>query len=249
MKFDRRATHGADRHDRDAARRVHRRQRPPRDLGRPARMTRDDLLFIVLIGHGTFDGVDAKFNLVGAGSGVGASGPRSSTAFPAGSWSSTHRRPAFRSSSASPASAAIVITATDSVAQRFDTVFPDYFIKALADDAADLDKNGRISIWEAFAAASGGVRRHYQQRGQLATERALLDDNGDGVGRDAGGSRRRRLAGEPTYLDEPLPARADRRGAAEAPAEARGARGGARRAEGPPQLPAAAASTRRSSSA
>ena len=29
------------------------------------RMTRDDLLLVVLIGHGTFDGVDAKFNLVG----------------------------------------------------------------------------------------------------------------------------------------------------------------------------------------
>ena len=80
----------------------------------------------------------------------------------------------------------IVITATDSVAQRFDTVFPEYFVRALTDPAADLDKNGRVSVWEAFAAASMGVRRYYTQRGQLATERALIDDNGDGVGREAG---------------------------------------------------------------
>ena len=76
------------------------------------------------------------------------------------------------------------------MAQRFDTVFPDFFVKALQDEASDIDKNDRISIWEAFTAATGDVRRYYQRRGQLATERALLDDNGDGVGRDAGGERR-----------------------------------------------------------
>ena len=78
----------------------------------------------------------------------------------------------------------IVITATDSAGQRFDTVFPGYFVRALADESSDLDKNDRISMWEAFVAASAAVRRHYQQRGQLSTERALLDDNGDGVGAD-----------------------------------------------------------------
>ena len=119
----------------------------------------------------------------------------------------------------------VVITATDSVAQRFDTVFPDYFIKALQGDAADIDKNGRISIWEAFTAATGEVRRHYQQRGQLATERALLDDNGDGVGRDAGGNGDDGSLASHVYLDEPLPgAAADRRSPAEAAAEARRAR-------------------------
>ena len=65
----------------------------------------------------------------------------------------------------------VVITATDTVAQRFDTVFAEYFIKAFQADAADIDKNSRISIWEAFAAAAGEVRRYYQRRGQLATER------------------------------------------------------------------------------
>jgi hypothetical protein len=95
----------------------------------------------------------------------------------------------------------VVITATDSVAQRFDTVFPEYFIRALTDAAADLDKNGRVSVWEAFTAASLGVRRYYTQRGQLATERALIDDDGDGVGREAGGEGKDGSASSRLYLD------------------------------------------------
>ena len=51
--------------------------------------------------------------------------------------------------------------------------------------STDLDKNGRTSIFEVFAAASAAVKQHYEQRGQLTTERALLDDNGDGKGREA----------------------------------------------------------------
>ncbi len=65
-----------------------------------------------------------------------------------------------------------------------------------------------MSIWEAFAAATGSVRRHYEERGQLPTERALLDDDGDGLGRDAAGLAGGRSDGaraSRTYLDEPLP--------------------------------------------
>ena len=167
-------------------------------------MTRDDLLLVVLIGHGTFDGVDAKFNLVG---------PDLESA----EWAELVARPARPRRRRQHASASfpflerltgprrVVITATDSVAQRFDTVFPEYFIKALQDDGADIDKNGRISIWEAFTAATADVRRHYQQRGQLSTERALLDDNGDGVGREAGGAGDDGSLASRIYLDEPLP--------------------------------------------
>jgi hypothetical protein len=167
-------------------------------------MTRDDLLLIVLIGHGTYDGVDAKFNLVGADlesaqwADLVAGLPgrvvvvnTSSASFPFIERLTGERR--------------VVITATDSVAQRFDTVFPGYFIKAFQGDTADIDKNNRISIWEAFTSATGEVRRHYQRRGQLATERALLDDNGDGIGRDAGGNGEDGSLSSHVYLDEPLP--------------------------------------------
>jgi hypothetical protein len=167
-------------------------------------MTRDDLLFIVLIGHGTYDGMDAKFNLVGADL-ESAQWAELIAALPG-------RVVIVNTSSASfpfierlTGERRVVITATDSVAQRFDTVFPAYFIRALQGDGADLDKNDRVSIWEAFIAATGDVRRYYQRRGQLATERALLDDNGDGVGRDAGGDGDDGSLATHTYLDEPLP--------------------------------------------
>ena len=168
------------------------------------RMSRDDLLFVFLIGHGTFDGVDAKFNLIGpdmesaewAAALRGIPGRLVIVNTTAASFPFIERLSGPRR---------IVITATDSAVQRFDTVFPEYFIKALEDEAADIDKNGRTSIWEAFAAATAGVRRHYQQRGQLATERALLDDNGDGVGKEAAVGGDDGSAASRTYLDVALP--------------------------------------------
>jgi hypothetical protein len=169
-----------------------------------SRFTSSDLLFVVLIGHGTFDGADAKFNLVGpdlesAEWAVLLNGlpgrvvvvNTASAAFP------------FLERLAGPRR--VVISATDGAAQRFDTVFPEFFIRALEDSAADIDKNGRISIWEAFAATTAAVRRYYQQQGTLATEKALLDDNGDGVGHESVESSDDGMASSSIYLDEPAP--------------------------------------------
>lgn len=169
-----------------------------------ARMTAEDVLLILLIGHGSFDGADAKFNLVG---------PDLSSA----EWAAlvktmpgtlvfvdaTAASFPFLQHLAGPRR--IIITATDSVAQRFDTVFPEYFVRALTDPEADIDKNGRISLWEAFTAASVGVRRYFTQRGQLATERALLDDDGDGDGREAGAEGTDGSASARLYLDPDVP--------------------------------------------
>lgn len=168
------------------------------------RMTRDDLLFVVLIGHGTFDGLDAKFNLVGpdleSAEWAAALRPLSGRLVVVNTTSASFP---FLEKLAAPRR--VVISATDSAAQRFDTVFPEYFVRALADPASDLDKNDRISIWEAFAGASTAVRRHYQQRGQLSTERALLDDNGDGIGKDVADRGTEGAYASRTYLDESLP--------------------------------------------
>lgn len=169
-----------------------------------SRMTRDDVFFILLIGHGTFDGTDAKFNLVG---------PDLESA----DWSALLKAVPGRAILVNTSSASfpflerlsgprrVIITATDSPAQRYDTVFPEYFIRALTDPGADLDKNERVSIWEAFAAASSAVRRHYQQRGQLSTERALLDDNGDGAGNEVTTPGDDGSVASRTYLDESRP--------------------------------------------
>jgi hypothetical protein len=148
------------------------------------RVTRDDLLLVVLIGHGTFDGDAAKFNLVGPD-------------LTAAEWRSLLDGIAGRlvlvntTESSYPfleelsQRGRVIITATDSVAQRFATVFPEHFVRAIADLSSDFDKNGRVSVWEAFAAASSAVKLYYEQRGQLSTERPVLDDNGDKVGREA----------------------------------------------------------------
>ncbi len=149
------------------------------------RMGDDAVLYVVLIGHGSFDGVDAKFNLVGPD-------------LEAREWDRWLRELPGRlvfvntSSSSFPflrrlsGPRRIIVTATESAAQRYDTVFPEFFIGSLTDDAADGDKDGRVSVIEAFEFASFGVRQWYRQRGRLATERPLIDDDGDGVGREAG---------------------------------------------------------------
>jgi hypothetical protein len=56
-------------------------------------------------------------------------------------------------------------------------------------------------MWEAFLGASLKVRRYYEQKGQLATERALLDDNGDGQGREAGADGTDGALASRAYLD------------------------------------------------
>jgi hypothetical protein len=149
------------------------------------RMTKDDQLLVLLIGHGTTaDGDEAKFNLVGPD-------------LTAGEWGDLIRpipgRVVFVNTTAASfpflkkvaGRNRVVLTATDSSAQQFETVFADYFVKAFGVDGADVDKSGRVSMWEAFSFASAGVRSFFEQKGQLPTERPLLDDTGAGIGREA----------------------------------------------------------------
>ncbi len=149
-----------------------------------ARMSERAVLHIVLIGHGSFDGVDAKFNLVGPD-------------LSASEWdrwlAPVPGRVVFINTASASAPfmqrlsrpGRTVITATESPAQRFETQFPEFFVEALADQAGDTDKDGAVSVLEAFEYASRGVREWYRQAGRLATERALIDDTGDGRGREA----------------------------------------------------------------
>ncbi len=165
------------------------------------RATREDQVLIVLIGHGTSsDGEEAKFNLVGPD--LTATGwaefvkpiparvvfvNTTAASFP------FMRRLAGRGR--------VILTATDSAAQQYETVFAEYFVKALTEPAADFDKNGRVSIWEAFEFASAGVKDYFERKGQLPTERPVLDDNGDGIGREAQTPGPDGAVARVTYLD------------------------------------------------
>ena len=75
-----------------------------------------------------------------------------------------------------------VITATRDGRQYNETIFPRFFVEAFASDAADMDKNERVSLLEAFNFAVREVQRFYDDDGRLRTETALLDDNADGEG-------------------------------------------------------------------
>jgi hypothetical protein len=165
----------------------------------------DDVLLLIFLGHGTFDGDVAKFNLIG---------PDLSAA----EWSSLlnglpGRLVVVNTTEASfpflerlSAPNRIVITATHSAAQKYATVFPEYFAKAMQEASTDLDKNGRTSIFEVFSAVSLSVKQHFEQRGQLATEHALIDDNGDGVGRESEAPGPDGALARTLYLDAELPA-------------------------------------------
>jgi hypothetical protein len=149
------------------------------------RMTKDDQLLVLLIGHGTsLDGDEAKFNLVG---------PDLSTSEWAELLKPIPGRLVFVNTTAASfpflrrlaGRGRVVLTATDSAAQQFETLFAEYFVKAFSEASTDTDKNHRVSIWEAFTYASAAVRQAFEQKGQLPTERSLLDDTGAGIGREA----------------------------------------------------------------
>lgn len=164
-----------------------------------------DVTLVLLIGHGSADAEEAKFNLVG---------PDLTVDEWAGLIKPIPGRVVFvnGSSGSFPFLAAIagrnrvVLTANDSAAQQFETVFPDFFIKAFADDSADRDKNGKVSLLEAFTFASTRVKEYFEGKGQLATERPLLDDTGAGVGRDLETPGKDGQVAQITYLAPEVPA-------------------------------------------
>jgi len=143
-----------------------------------------DDLWIVLIGHGTYDGRVAKFNL---------RGPDISADELAGALKPCKRPLAVIdcSSASGPflnalsAPGRVIITATKSGYEVNATRFGNYLARDVADPAADLDKDGQTSLLEAFLMASRQVDEFYKEAGRLATEHALIDDNGDGLGTPA----------------------------------------------------------------
>jgi hypothetical protein len=138
-------------------------------------------LWLVFLGHGTFDGKEAKFNLRGP----------DISASELVTWLQPFRRPLAvidAASSSGPflnklsATNRAVITATRSGAEVNYARFGEYLSEAIAKPEADLDKDGQTSLLEAFLMAARNVAEFYSTEGRLATEHALLDDNGDGLG-------------------------------------------------------------------
>lgn len=141
-------------------------------------------IWILLVGHGTFDGKAAKFNLVG--------NDASDADFK--HWLKPHRGPLVfinTSSCSAPfirtlsGPNRVVATATKSGYEQNFCRFGGYMAAALGNAEADLDKDGAVSVLEAFLIASRQAGEFYRENDRLVSENALLDDNGDGMGTPA----------------------------------------------------------------
>src|SRR3712207_2926226 len=144
-------------------------------------VSKEDVVFVMLIGHGTFDGRAAKFNLPGPDMGPSDFAPLlaripSKVVFVNAASASGP----FVTELSGPGRT--IVTATRTGNERFATLFGGYFVHALVGDAADVDRNRRISILEAFDHARREVTRAYERAGIMATEHAILDDSGDKEG-------------------------------------------------------------------
>jgi hypothetical protein len=139
-----------------------------------------DQIYLLLIGHGTFDNEEARFNLPGR--------DLSASEFDALLAPFHEQQIVFvDTSSASGAFLTvlakpnrIVVTATKSGFERNEAQFGGYFVEAYSGDAGDTDKNQRVSVMEAFEYARQRVSGFYEEENLLMTEHAQLDDDGDG---------------------------------------------------------------------
>lgn len=133
-------------------------------------MTESDRIAVFLVGHGSDDGVEYKFNLKGEdidGTELG----ELLAALPARTqlvMNATSASGALLESWA--ADGRSLITATRSGRERNATRFAEHWAAALSSDEADINKNGSISVQEAFDFASLGVADSFASDGALATE-------------------------------------------------------------------------------
>lgn len=141
-----------------------------------------DRVFILLIGHGSANGEESRFNLPGPDI-TAAQFAEHLDKFP------TQMVVLANTSSASGDFVSVlsgpnrvILTATKTGFERNETIFGRFFVEAFAQDGADVDKDERISVLEAFNYARLQVARTYEADKRLLTEHAVLDDNGDGEG-------------------------------------------------------------------
>ena len=141
----------------------------------------DDEVFIVLFGHGTFNGGEGSFNILGPDLSAADFGllldrlSAQRVAFVNTASSSG----AFLEPLAGPGRT--IVTATRTGGERNETRFPEFFVEALSSESADQDRNGRLSILEVFEFATSRVEAAYEQSGHIPTEHPALEDGSDGT--------------------------------------------------------------------
>ncbi|MEE8249440.1 MAG: hypothetical protein V3R59_04350 [Gammaproteobacteria bacterium] len=145
------------------------------ELSRLAEVTAaTDSVAIFLLGHGSYDGEFYKFNLPGPDI-DGETFAELLEAIPAGRQLVVNTTSASGAISESwSADGRTVITATRSGGERIATRFGEHWTAALSSDEADANKNGAITVQEAFDFAARKVSDSYEDAGTLATEHPQL---------------------------------------------------------------------------
>src|SRR6476620_2159134 len=140
----------------------------------------NDEIFVMLIGHGSFDGKTAAFNLPGPDLTAGdyAMLLQKFTTQRIVFVNTASSSGAFLQPLAGPART--IVTATKTGGERNETRFAEYFVQALDSEEADRDRNGRVSVQEAFDFAASKVKAAYEKEGHILTEHAALDDSSQG---------------------------------------------------------------------
>ena len=145
----------------------------PKDLAVP--------LWVILIGHGTYNRRQAYFNL--AGPDLSAKDLKE--------WLKPFKRPLIVVNTASSSGAflpilseknRITVTATKSGTEVNYASFGNYMADALLNPETDFNNDGENSVFEVFQYAARQTAEYYEQEGRIQTETPLLDDNGDGRG-------------------------------------------------------------------
>ena len=136
-----------------------------------------DLILVVLIGHGSGEGADSRLNLPGP----------DATAADFATWLKLLPGRTIAVVNAASGSGDFipvltgpgraVVTATKSAMERNETLFADYFARALSSEEADADKDGRVTLLEAFTWSKRETGRAYERTNRLATEHAQLGDS------------------------------------------------------------------------
>jgi hypothetical protein len=141
-----------------------------------------DRVLVVMIGHGTESGGEPSFNVSGPDL-TPTDFSLAAVAFPTQTLALVHTGSAS-GGWVQPLAGTnrVIITATRSAREQNATKFGQFFAEAISGEGSDLDHDGRVSLLEAFMYAQAEVARYYEQRNQLQTEHAVLDDDGDGRG-------------------------------------------------------------------
>ena len=138
-------------------------------------------LWIVMIGHGTFDGAEAKFNLAG----------QDVSATDLNSWLATRKSTTIVVNCASASGPfcdilkgpnRVVLASTRNGYESNFSRFGQFLADAISETGVDLDKDDQTSLLEAAIVANGKTAEFYREDSRLATEHSIIEDNGDGKG-------------------------------------------------------------------